>query len=226
MKIKLITWASDKANPGWLKFEESLKAHNWEYFCESGPWMGYGSKLLGTYEYLKAHKYEMDLVMISDSFDSLMMCSPEEVLEKYTARFDGQILSYAERACWQYPEWADRYPKVPDTPYQYLNGGGFICTPQQYIDYIEMDLPVCNNNFNDQVHTSNLFLTRNEELGIVLDNYCEIFQCCGHAGPDDFSFVDGRIVNNITHTTPCILHFNGHSFNDPIWDELLGKPLK
>lgn len=232
MKIKFITWASDDQHPGWLRLKRSLKDNGWDYQLLTGTWRGYASKMLGIYHYLLNTPTSIDLVVISDSYDSIVMATPEEVLEKYKEKFDGSILCYAERACWPYSEEdlktmiGKEYPKAPDTIFQFVNGGGVICTPQQYIDYMQMDYPSYDPNYNDQLQTTKLFLERNDELNMRLDNYCDILQCAGHANEGEFSFEDKRVINNITHTTPCIIHFNGHSFNDPLWSPLLEKYSK
>jgi hypothetical protein len=236
MKIKFLTTASNPTNEGWLALERSLVKHGWDYQLIVVEWRGYASKLLDLYDYLKSGaEDETDLIIYSDSYDSIMLASPNEVLEKfkkyYLRRIEGlevesddkikvaienkppQILWYAERACWPYGEWTYLYPDSP-TPYKHLNGGGFIATPQQIINLIEINPVVPSVEFNDQVHNAKIFLTKNHIANIQLDYYCEIFQCMAHAGESDFSVVDGRVKNNITGTMPAILHCNGHSVND------------
>jgi len=225
MKIKFITTASDPNNPGWQTLEHSLHKHGWDYQLIVGEWRGYASKLLDLYDYLKSGaEDETDLIMYSDSYDSIMLARPEEVLEKWVNTTDTHlileggwieknILWYAERACWPYGEWTHLYPDSP-TPYKHLNGGGFIATPQQIINLIEINPVVPSAEFNDQAHNAKIFLTKNHIANIQLDYYCEIFQCMAHAGESDFSVVDGRLVNNITGTKPCAAHWNGHSIHD------------
>jgi hypothetical protein len=219
MTIKFITTASNPDHPGLQKLVNSLNKFGWKSTILIGPWKGYASKFLETYSYLKSGAEDgTDLIVYSDSYDSLVLCSPEEVIEKYLANFAPYILYYAERACWPHPELESKYPVVENTPYKHLNGGGFIGTPKQYIDLVEIDFPVPSAEFNDQVHSTNLFLNHNDKANIALDNYCKIFQCTGHAGPEDFKYENGRVINNITGEKPSFIHFNGHSFIEDIYN--------
>lgn len=221
MKVKFITTASDPNQPGLQKLIKSLDHFGWDSLILIAPWRGYASKFIETYNYLKSGaEDDTDLIVYSDSYDSLVLCSPDEVVEKYLSNFSPKILYYAERAAWPYDQWTHLYPKVENTPYKHLNGGGFIGTPKQYIDLVEIDFPEFSAQFNDQVHSAKLFLTQNHKANIVLDNYCKIFQCTGHAGPEDFKYENGRVINNITGEKPCFIHFNGHSFIQDIYDLL------
>lgn len=224
MKIKLITTASDPNNEGWKTFERSLIKHGWDYQLIVGEWRGYASKLLDLYSYLKTGaEDDTDLIMYSDSYDSLMLATPDEVIRKWDDIIGlhkvmgyapmNNILWYAERACWPYGEWTYLFPDSP-TPYKHLNGGGWIATPQQTINLIELMPVIPSAEFNDQVHNTKIFLTKNYLANIQLDYYCEIFQCMAHAGENDFSVIDGRVRNNITGTMPCVCHQNGHCMND------------
>lgn len=228
MKIKFITTASNPNHPGWIKLENSLKHFGWDYHLIVGPWRGYASKFLDTYNYLKSGaENETDLIVYSDSYDSLVLCSPEEVIEKYLANFSPKVLYYAERACWPYPELESKYPKVENSPYKHLNGGGFIGTPKQYMDLVELDFPKVSPEFNDQSHSTMLFLNQNDKANIALDSYCKIYQCMAHSSHQDFRYEDGRLINNITGEMPSIIHFNGHCLYERIIDlQLCWKDTK
>ncbi len=216
MKIKFITTASNPDHPGLKKLEKSLNHFGWDSLFLINAWRGYGSKFRDTYDYLKTGEEDnTDLIVYSDSYDSFMLATPEEVIEKYMANFSPKLLYYSERACWPHENLAAQYPKVEGTPYQYLNGGGVICSPSQYIKLIELDFP--EYDINDQVHSTNLYLNRNREANIVLDHFAKIYQCIGHHGETDFSYEDGRLINNITGEKPCIIHGNGHTPMDKIY---------
>jgi hypothetical protein len=218
-KVKFITTASNQDHPGLQKLLRSLDQFGWDVVLLIAPWRGYASKFIETYNYLKSGaEKDTDLIVYSDSYDSLVLCSPEEVLQKYLDNFSPKVLYYAERACWPHGEWESLYPKVENTPYKHLNGGGFIGTPKQYMDLVEIEFPEFTPQFNDQVHSTKLFLHQNDKANIALDNYCKIFQCFAHASPQDFRYEDGRVINNITREKPCFIHFNGHCVYERIVD--------
>jgi hypothetical protein len=208
MKIKFITSASDPNHPGWKQLERSLIHFGWDFTFIQGEWIGYAGKMLYPYQYLKeGNEKDCDLIVISDAYDSFFLAPPEEVIEKYLSEFSPKNLYYGERACWPHPHLESKYPPC-ESPYKHVNGGGFI----------ELDMPVPSAEFNDQAWSTGLFLNRNSEANIVLDHQCEIFQCTGHWGPPDFKYRDGRLVNNHTGQVPCIIHFNGHSFIQEVYD--------
>lgn len=215
MKIKFITTASDPNNKGWLNLEKSLKHFGWDYKLIVGPWNGFGSKLKLTYDYLKSgEEDDLDCFIWGDSYDSFMLCPPDEVIEKYKTCVD-KILFSAELDCWPHPDLKDKYPPS-GSPYRFLNGGGWICSIKNYINLIDME--PFGDNVNDQERHVDFFLNRNDEAKIILDYKNSIFQALGHTKHHDFVYKKGRMINKITGESPCLIHGNGNNSLQKAYD--------
>jgi hypothetical protein len=208
MKIKFITYASNSNHNGWVNLEKSLKHFGWDYKLIVSPWKGFGTKLLGVYDHIKnGAEDDLDILIFGDSYDTFMLCSPDEVIEKYKNHID-KVLFSAELDCWPDKGLIEKYPAC-NSPYRFLNGGGFICTVENYINLIDMD--PCDHSVNDQERHTDLFLNRNAESKIILDNNCSIFQTLGHTKESDFEYKNRRVINKITGESPCLIHGNGNT---------------
>jgi hypothetical protein len=217
--LKLITTASDPSHPGWLQFKRSLDHFGWDYHLILHEYTGFNSKIVAFYNYLKDHP-EITHFIYADSYDSFALSTQKEVEDKFT-NWDGLTYS-VEKACWPYEDWAIEYPESP-YPHKYVNGGGFMGSVASFIKMYESNPIMTSEAINDQVWAADIYLRRNDG-SLRLDRECNIFQTIGHSGDGDFAILNfdnqKRILNTFTMTCPCIIHGNGHTPMDWIYDLL------
>lgn len=124
--MKVVTCISDAENYGFIH----LLKGSCEYFGlplvtleHRGNWGSHRKKDAYLLEYLKdLPKHE--IVLFSDGYDAMFMCSESEIMAKYRAMGRALIFT-AEKNCWPYAELASEYPPSP-TQFRYINCGGFI----------------------------------------------------------------------------------------------------
>jgi len=212
MKVKLITTATDVNNPGFQQLKRSLDRFGWGYDVIKGQYYGYGSKMVRAYEYAK--KTDCTHLFIVDAYDIVMLGTMEEALSKIKEK--DCILFNAEKGCWPYGEWADRYPVV-NSDWKYLNGGAAFVNVEQFIEMFESQ-PIKETD-NDQVNLAEMFLSK--RFNFKLDNNCECFQSIAFESKDDFFYgEDGRLQNLKTGAKPVVIHGNGRTDMSLIYDLL------
>lgn len=212
MKIKVITTTSDRGKCE--KLEQSLTKHGYDYHIIEHTWTGFLDKLKYTYEYLKSLEGYTHFIY-TDAWDTVALTGPENIDISY---IDGLILS-AERNCYPYPEWAEKYPKV-ESPFCYVNGGGWAGTIESFIRLYESKTPT--TEMNDQVWLTERYLSLHKEGWISLDHRCDLFQTIAFCEPErDFDLNKESLtfgMNKITCGFPIFWHGNGHTPMDYIYD--------
>jgi len=171
-----------------------------------------------------------ELILFSDGTDAIFIASEIEILDKFS-KFNADLVFSAETGCWPDKGMAKFYNHDDNTPYIYLNSGGFIGK----VGLIKELL--CKNNENDDENNSysnqyvwaNCYLKKKDR--IKLDTFCEIFctlytdfgeefitsdidKCYSIKSQwieNNFLIDNHRFYNKITNTFPCQLHFNGNS---------------
>lgn len=207
MKISLITTASDYSKTE--KLRESLDRHGWPYHIIKHDWRGFGDKILKTYEYLKTS--DITHFFYSDSYDTYALGPMEEAISKIKD-FDTMLWS-AEKACYPHPELASMYPES-SSDWKYLNGGGWFCSAKNFIDMVEAEMPT--HLTVDQVYFTNQLITKKN---IVLDYDCKIFQTIAFCDFEkEFEVERGRIFNKQSKQWPVLIHGNGHTPMDKIYN--------
>lgn len=214
MKTTLLTTASDPNHTGWLQFKRSLDHFGWDYHLIVHEYTGYNSKIVAFYQYLVAHP-EITHFIYADSYDSFALSTQKEAEDKFTNWYG--LMYGVEKACWPYEDWASEYPESP-YPHKYLNGGGFMGSSVAFVRMYEANPIWESGAMNDQVWAAHNYLRMND--GIMLDRGCSIFQTTGHSGDGDFVVVGNRVMNLHTMSCPVLLHQNGHSDGQWIWDLL------
>jgi hypothetical protein len=171
-----------------------------------------------------------ELILFTDGTDAIFIASEVEILDKFS-KFKTDLLFSAEIGCWPDKRMAKFFTQDDNTPYIYLNSGGFIgkaglikellCKNDENDDE--------NNIYSNQYVWANCYLKNKDR--IKLDTYCDIF-CTMYTDygeeltntdvdkiynikrqwiDENFSIENHRIYNKITKTFPCQLHFNGNS---------------
>lgn len=124
--MRVITCVSDKGHYGYRNFlEPSCEFFNLALTTleHKGKWSSYRLKDFHVLAYLQTLPPE-EIVLFTDGYDTMFLCSEEEILAKYRA-FQKPLVFTAEKNCWPYRPLFSKYPKAP-TPLRYLNSGGFI----------------------------------------------------------------------------------------------------
>lgn len=174
----------------------SLVATGHEYHIIQHEWAGFLDKLHYTYKWLKANPTVTHFIY-TDAWDTVALATPCNPLQG--------LLFSAERACYPHPEKAVLYPET-DSPFKYVNGGGFAGESQRFIELYESCPPT--DEVNDQVWLTDRYLANTNT--IKLDTNRELFQTLAFCPPTDF--VEGA----------TFWHGNGHT---PLEPALMTLPI-
>jgi hypothetical protein len=213
MKVRVVTTATDLNHPGFKHFVKSLNKFNWQYDVLIHNYVAYGSKMLNAYHY--ALSTDATHLFILDAYDIVVLSTMQEALNKLP-RISG-ITFNAEHMCWPYTEWSTEYPKI-DSYWKYLNGGAAFVEKNAFIKMFEAH-PIKDID-NDQEVLGRIYLDHRNEFDMHLDTNCDVFQSIAFEKPNEFSYNDQRLINNITKTIPVIIHGNGRTDMTKIYNLL------
>jgi hypothetical protein len=197
--MKIIVSLDNPNHPGWLKLEESLKRHGWEYVTIVKEWKGFGTKIIGLYEHL-VNDYDDDFIYL-DAYDNYCIAPPDEFNYKHRGG-TGLIIS-AEKGCYPDSHNMGKFPSVPHE-WKYLNSGQIYGRREDFIKLFEQN-PVRFED-DDQRWYTDRFLERRSSISL---DYCNIFQSVAFEVEGDFTLTYNRLYNNKTHTFPMFIHGNG-----------------
>jgi hypothetical protein len=197
--MKVIVSLDNPNHPGWLKLEESLKRHGWEYVTIVKEWKGFGTKIIGLYEHL-VNDYDDDFIYL-DAYDNYCIAPPDEFNYKHRGG-TGLIIS-AEKGCYPDSHNMGKFPSVPHE-WKYLNSGQIYGRREDFIKLFEQN-PVRFED-DDQRWYTDRFLERRSSISL---DYCNIFQSVAFEVEGDFTLTYNRLYNNKTHTFPMFIHGNG-----------------
>jgi|GEM_PF-917101 len=233
----VLSVGTDPTHLGFLRFVNSCTANDIPFYIlgQGQPWRGGdmtndpggGQKV----NFLKAGLVELRnafpdifanlLVLFTDCYDVCVVASVDEILRKYTV-FQGKIVFSTEVSCWPDSELSTQYPLAPDnSPFRYLNSGGFIGPATDILDLI--NTTSIRDNEDDQRYYTNFFLNpRSTEThkGLTLDYRCEIFQTLNHIPEGSVDCSSPRPRNNFFNTEPCFFHANGSDHVARFFDHL------
>lgn len=216
IKVKLIAFSNNLNHPGLKQLERSLKHFDWDYEIITGVYEAYGSKQIAYYNYAK--QTDCTHLFAIDAHDTFVIGTMEEAMNKIVVNYneDGILLN-AERACWPYEQWSMLYPDL-QSPWRYLNGGCQFFNVDAFCRMFEAN-PIRHED-NDQVVLAKTYLTKRHIFRMELDNSCRVFQSISHCNETDFKFENGRLKNTHTHTEPVIIHGNGQTNMQKIYELL------
>jgi len=180
------------------------------------------------YSYL-SDMNDNELILFTDGTDAVFLASENEILEKFY-KFNTDLLFSTDLKCWPDKSLASFYNQNTNSPFMYLNSGGFIGKVGLIKELLEE-----NDNEDDNYSYSNQYVWSKSYIEnkhrIKLDTNCDIF-CAFYNDigneyissdidkvyelknqwfEDNFSIENHRIYNKITKTYPCQAHFNGYS---------------
>lgn len=157
----------------------------------------------------------------------------------FTVPSDKLIWS-TEKQCFPYPEMAKEYPKTRiKTDWKYLNNGGYCGSLELMIEFVDKYIGKLPMQANCQLETMQAFIkAKKDGFPIELDYRCELFQTIAfdpqkpakgeainkasysihmdnkgkpkYTGTD-FQIKKGLVINKMTKKTPAILHGNGRT---------------
>jgi len=197
--MKVIVSLDNPNHPGWLKLEESLKRHGWDYHTIVKEWKGFGTKIIGLYEYL-VNSYDDDFIYL-DAYDNYCIAPPDEF--NYKHRGGSGLIISAEKGCYPDIQNMGKFPSVPHE-WKYLNSGQIYGRRDVFMNLFEQN-PVQFED-DDQRWYTERFLERRSSISL---DYCNIFQSVAFEVEGDFTLTYNRLYNNKTHTFPMFIHGNG-----------------
>lgn len=213
MKVKLIATATNLNDEGFLEFKKSLDYFQWDYDIITDRYVAYGSKMINAYNYAK--KTDCTHLFIVDAYDIFMLGGMDDALEVIPDK--DIVLFNAEKACWPHSELASQYPEVT-SPWKYVNGGACFVEKERFIKLIDEN-PIKHTD-NDQEKLTDVYLKSREKYNMQLDTDCELFQSIAHRHDDDFEFLDFILINKKTGSLPIIIHGNGKTNMEDIYNLL------
>jgi len=196
--MKVIVSLDNPNHAGWLKFEESLKQHGWSYHPIIREWKGFGTKIIGLYEYLCSTDIEEFIYL--DAYDNYCIAGPEEF--KFKKKVYPIIIS-SEKGCYPDTHKMGMFPVV-NHEWKFLNSGQIYGNKEHFISVYNSNPPRFEDD--DQRWYTDRFLNMRSTIGL---DYCNIFQSVAFEVEGDFTLTYNRLYNNKTHTFPMFIHGNG-----------------
>lgn len=227
-KLKLLSVATDKKHTGFQNFMYSVNKCNVPHKIlgldtewkggdmENGPGGGYKINLLK--KELKTwttDELRETILLFTDSYDVILLNNQYEILNKYynalnNYDYANTILFSCEKSCWPDSTLQKDYPNVFDSSYLYLNSGSFIGNAMNIKNLIcEYNI---NDNDDDQLFFTNIFLKHRLYIRCQLDYWCLMFQTLNNS-IQDITIMNGELYNSTTSSSPSIIHGNGPQEN-------------
>jgi len=162
-------------------------------------------KLVAGIECVRGLAEDVTHVMFVDASDSLFLAGPEEIVAQFESYDQGHsVLIQGEKNCFPDKKLEASYP-APDTPWHFVNSGGFIGRKEVILRNMQLAADLAT--FCDQLCWTRLYLSGKGDVEI--DEQCRIFQSMYLHRPEELFIEDGRMWNELTHTQPCVAHWNG-----------------
>lgn len=164
------------------------------------------NNLMATYREMRQHH---DTFCYSDAGDTFCQ-------RPFTVPND-RLLWSAEKQCFPDPQRSTEYPDT-NSDFKYLNNGGYGGSIELMVEFGERYIGKLRLTANCQQETVVAFLqAKKDGFPIDLDYGCETFQTLAGTSEHDFIIRKGKVVNKLTKTTPAILHGNGRTPMDWIY---------
>lgn len=220
--IKLLTVTNAPEHAEVLR--RSALHHNWDYHCEVVEWRGFGSKLIGVYNYLKEHP-EVERFVFADAFDVVVMGTEEEFEEKAKLTMY-KIVCSAEKGLW--PPILEPYRSLYVTPYtdfKFVNSGCYYAPRERFMELIEKFQPEYETDDQFWFNIQFLFSQYGKPdffYSMWLDGKQELFNSHSFIAEGEYTYNNGRV--QIMGNEPVFVHKNGRT-PDPKLDELVKNML-
>lgn len=180
--------------------------------------MGNGYALIDFYNALNKLKDKYEYVVYSDGGDTFWLSDfrPDE----------NRLVYSTERACYPHPSLAAEYPAPRiQSPWRFLNGGNWSAPINLAIDFF--DRYGLNKHPTDISGQHELMLAYLQAIKdgfpMILDEECQYFQTIAFEERGDFRIILGDdglpyIKNLITNTIPSVIHGNGRTDMDWVYN--------
>jgi hypothetical protein len=186
-------------------------------YIHQEAWIRYANRLKIYVASLK-HVPPNDIIAFVDSYDVLMTCSAEELIQKFLS-FGSEIVLGAERSCFPSPYQPLVDEIIPSSAglYRYVNGGGYIGYQRSLLSMLtsvsdEEREAVCRSG-DDQAFLLEYFIKHARNTSLVsVDTRATLFQNMYGEGWGTLELHGRRPFNLITQQQTCFLHFSGRSY--------------
>lgn len=207
MRVKAITVYSYESSK-LEALKQSAKRVGIELTALQTDWRGFGTKIIELREHLHEIEGQYTHFIFVDAYDTLFLKHPEIPKDK--------ILFSTEKHKW--PDANAPYTETKEV-WAYLNSG---CYSAPIDDYLKLtDRFTIDYDIDDQRYFTDIYLNH---VGIELDIKCNVFQSYAFESPGDFTLHPFK--NNVTGTSPAIIHFNGKCHNQQIYNMVKYSTLK
>lgn len=211
MSIPIITVTSHPEHA--TKLVESAERHGWAVHVVKCEWKGFGTKLIETYNFLKAHP-EIEQFVFCDAFDVVVMGGVGEFDRKVD--FPEMMLVSAEKNCWPERSLQSQYHKSNGTYFNYVNSGLYYSPRQEFINIIESDMP--NYTDDDQLYITKHFISKEPTI-MQIDDFQEVFNSHSFIFDGEYTYNNGRV--QIMGNEPIFIHSNGKTVDEKL-NQMLG----
>ena len=211
MSFKLITVTSHPEHAG--KLIESAHKHGRDIVVVRADWKGFGTKLIETANYLKAHP-EVTEFVFCDAFDVVVLGTPEEFKSKLP---DTNVLLSAEKGLWP-PSLLPFKSKYfqHEHGFNYVNSGLYYMTSLVFKNLMDEFPPF--NEIDDQLWL-NLVWLLNDWIPIEIDTKQRLFNSHSFISEGEYGYENGRV--QIMGNEPIFIHSNGKNFDEK-FNQMLG----
>lgn len=212
--IKLLTVTNAPEHSEVLR--RSALHHNWDYHCIEVEWLGFGTKLIGVYNYLKEHP-EVERFVFADALDVVAQRSPEEFEYK---KGDREIILSCEKGLWPpiLIPFRSCYPQF-EHGFNYINSGLYYMTSAKFIELFELFTPFYETD--DQYWMNMVWLIHLKGYKYP-DFEQELFNSHSFIANFEYTYNNGRI--QIMGNDPVFIHSNGKTKDEKL-DELVREML-
>ena len=182
-------------------------------------YVGLCDKAKFLYRAIKYGHISTKYVIVSDVWDLVFCCQPEEIILRFLEQ-DCDVWVSAEKNCFP-ADYKDEYDKLPSpTEFKYLNSGMIVAYTDKMLELLEEmkieEIPTdyhdaekgCNVHFVDQTEYGKAFLR--QPVKMKLDYEQKLSRTLHNATLDELDFSEERIRNISTNSSPCTIHFNGN----------------
>lgn len=214
--IKLLTVTNAPEHAEVLR--RSAELHGWDFTCIEKPWLGFGTKLIETYNYLKEHPGVTEFIFC-DAFDVVVFGSEEELNDKIN-QYTNLLLS-TERGLW--PPILQPFKEVYfefEHGFNYINSGLYYAKSKYFLELLTKYPP--SYEIDDQYFMNMIWILEHEQGYIDLNSEQTIFNSHSHILESDYGYVEGRI--QVLGNSPVFVHKNGRTVDERL-DELVKNML-
>lgn len=205
VNFKVVCLAT-KSTAGLERLADSCKQQQVELVVvgEGLEYLGFCMKMILLYEYLKRETNPEDIILFSDAYDVILNRNKRDILDTFQQLAAPMVIS-GELNCWPRAVLKNLYPETPD-PYCFVNAGSHIGYSGYQQSVIHSIAPSVHAP-DDQLLLSAYYLAHKST--VKLDTKAEIIQNLYKMRPDDYRIVNGHFQNQLTGSSPALIHGNG-----------------